>query len=58
MTCTEHCKGCHHPIVGYPALSRFGHGDICSDCGVREAFLGDFITMRRVHEATHDEIAA
>lgn len=25
------------------ALSRYGHGKICSDCGVREAFDGDII---------------
>lgn len=37
------CPGGEHLIIGYPALSRFGHGDICSDCGVKEAFEGDFI---------------
>lgn len=25
------------------ALSRYGHGRICSECGVREALKGDFI---------------
>lgn len=34
-------------IIGYPALSRYGHGDICSDCGVREALQGDFIGKRK-----------
>ena len=27
----------------HPALSRYGHGDICSECGTREATEGDFI---------------
>ncbi len=25
------------------ALSRYGHGDLCGDCGTREALEGDFI---------------
>lgn len=41
------CSGCgkelEHPRV---ALSRYGHGDLCPDCGVGEALLGDFITKR------------
>lgn len=25
------------------AVSRYGHGEICPECGQREAFYGDFI---------------
>lgn len=39
------CPGCGEDLTSIePALSRFGHGDICSDCGVNEAFSGNFIT--------------
>ncbi len=39
-----HCKGCNESLVNLsPALSRYGHGDICPDCGTLEAFHGDFI---------------
>ena len=34
---------CGHANETFPALSRYGHGDICSSCGVREAFEGDFL---------------
>lgn len=40
------CKGCDallSELFSFPARSRFGHGDLCSDCGRREAFEGDFI---------------
>lgn len=40
------CKGCDallSELFSFPALSRFGHGDLCSDCGRREAFEDDFI---------------
>lgn len=37
------CIGCDKKMSIYPALSRYGHGNICSDCGVMEAMLGDFI---------------
>lgn len=41
---TEHCKGCGEELTSIEsALSRYGHGDICSECGVREALEGDFI---------------
>jgi hypothetical protein len=41
---TEHCKGCGEELTSiHVALSRYGHGDICSDCGTIEAFKGDFI---------------
>lgn len=31
-----------------PALSRYGHGDICSDCGITEALVGDFISVLKI----------
>jgi len=40
------CKGCGGPLRTpevHNSLSRYGHGYICSDCGMREAFDGDFI---------------
>ena len=38
------CKGCGEAMKDiHPALSRYGHGDICSACGLVEAFKGDFI---------------
>jgi hypothetical protein len=38
------CKGCGEDLANlYPALSRYGHGDICPECGTREAYYGDFI---------------
>jgi hypothetical protein len=38
------CKGCGEELTSIQtALSRYGHGDICSECGVREALSGDFI---------------
>lgn len=42
----EECPGCNTTIEGYPALSRYRHGKLCSDCGVREALEGDFIGNR------------
>lgn len=42
------CPGGNHLIVAergdHPALSRYGHGNICSEDGTREALYGDFIT--------------
>ena len=39
------CKGCGEELTSLsPALSRYGHGDICPDCGTAEALYGDFIT--------------
>lgn len=29
--------------TSYASLSRYGHGSLCSNCGVEEAFSGDFI---------------
>jgi len=40
------CIGCNGPMSQYPALSRYKHGNICSDCGVREALTGDFISPK------------
>jgi len=43
------CSGCNcrfADINSFPAWSRYGHGDLCSDCGKREAFEGDFIRER------------
>jgi hypothetical protein len=40
------CLGCGGPLDQEEvrnALSRYGHGYICSDCGTREALQGDFI---------------
>ena len=39
----EECLGCGEPQSNHPAMSRYDHGDICSDCGMREAIEGDFI---------------
>ncbi len=46
---TSRCPGCDArlaDLASFPARSRFRHGDLCSDCGRREAFEGDFITER------------
>lgn len=33
------CPRCHQRIYGYPAISRIDNKtELCSDCGVREAF--------------------
>jgi Zn finger protein HypA/HybF involved in hydrogenase expression len=41
------CRGCRKKgvVIGDPAnaISRYGHGDLCPDCGRREAAEGDFI---------------
>ena len=42
----DRCPGCDKllsQMFSFPALSRYGHGDLCSECGQREAFEGDFI---------------
>lgn len=38
----KECPICGHTLMQYPALSRYANIDICSDCGVREAFEGFF----------------
>ena len=45
----DHCGGCIKflsELRDFPAKSRYGHGDLCSECGQREAFEGDFIGKR------------
>jgi hypothetical protein len=32
----------------FPALPRYGHGDLFSECGQRETFEGDFIAAHIV----------
>jgi hypothetical protein len=46
---------CGHAHEAHPALSRYGHGDICSQCGTREALQGDFITLRETRNEKRDE---
>lgn len=42
------CKGCNHSYIeGTQSISRYGHGDICTSCGRREAFDGDFISKEK-----------
>lgn len=42
---TQNCKGCYEELTSiHCALSRYGHGDICSQCGEIEAMTGDFIS--------------
>ena len=46
------CKGCHNNLDQDEvrnALSRYKHGYICSQCGTREAFHGDFIKNNKLH---------
>ena len=48
-TYQDNCHGCFKflsEIWEFPARSRYGHGDLCSECGEREAFEGDFIGER------------
>lgn len=40
------CGGDLHPETAMNALSRYGHGYICSECGRSEALEGDFINQR------------
>jgi hypothetical protein len=45
----DNCGGCLKllkELWQFPARSRYGHGDLCSECGEREAFEGDFIGKR------------
>lgn len=44
------CPGCKIKIKGPidTALSRYGHGNLCSKCGTREAVEGDFIGKEEV----------
>jgi len=38
------CKGCGEDLSLLEfAVSRYEHGDICTDCGILEAMHGDFI---------------
>lgn len=43
------CKGCR-AVLRTPdvlnSLSRYGHGYICSDCGIEEALEGNFIQIK------------
>jgi len=44
----DRCPGCDKLFVvmfSFPAQSRYGHGDLCADCGHREAFEGNFIAV-------------
>jgi hypothetical protein len=44
----DRCPGCDKllfEMFSFPAKSRYGHGDLCSECGRREAFEGDFIAV-------------
>jgi len=54
------CPGCSGIIQEndpHNALSRYGHGDICSNCGRREAFDGDFIkAVKARHQDKLEEI--
>ena len=46
---TSRCPGCDcrfADLYSFPALSRYEHGDLCSECGRREALEGDFIRER------------
>jgi hypothetical protein len=48
-TYQDNCHGCFKflsEIWEFPAHSRYGQGDLCSECGAREAFDGDFIGDR------------
>ena len=52
---TSRCPGCDcrfADINSFPAWSRYGHGDMCSDCGRREAFEGDFIRIKMLQWLT------
>ena len=45
----DNCTGCFKflsEMWHFPARSRYGHGHLCSECGLREAFEGDFISTR------------
>jgi hypothetical protein len=45
----DRCPGCDKLFIemfSFPARSRHGHGDLCSECGHREAFEGNFIAVR------------
>jgi hypothetical protein len=45
----DRCPGCDKlffEMFSFPAQSRYGHGDLCSECGHREAFEGNFIAVR------------
>lgn len=42
MKSLNYCPACGLHNENVDALSRYHDADICSDCGVREAFEGDF----------------
>ena len=44
------CPRCNKPYIGYPAVSRHGHGDICPQCGKEEAFLDAGFSLERAAE--------
>ena len=51
---TKSCEGCGRTIEVDSednASSRYGHGEICSNCGVREALKGNFIRDEKRKEA-------
>ncbi len=58
-TMTTICKGCGgtadakelNKDIAMNSLSRYGHGYICSECGMREAFEGDFIKYNAKYDA-------
>jgi hypothetical protein len=49
----KECIGCGRMYSDYPALSRYGHGDICSNCGMEEALTGDFIGKKIGYGVCH-----
>jgi hypothetical protein len=43
----DKCLGCEAELRTpkvLNSLSRYGHGHICTECGAKEAFEGDFIS--------------
>lgn len=43
------CKGEMNEIKAMNALSRYGHGYICRECGTKEALIGDFISLNETN---------
>jgi hypothetical protein len=38
------CIGCGDLLVKYQvAISKYGHGDMCTICAMAESFYGDFV---------------
>ena len=49
MADASRCPGCDKRLADmgtFTARSRFGFGDLCAECGQREAFEGNFIAAR------------